>query len=597
MRIHALPIFLGTLCVLAIAYRFYSKFLATRVFALDPARPTPAHLRCDGKDYVPTNKFVLLGHHFAAITGAGPLIGPVLAAQFGFLPGLLWILIGVTLAGAVHDMVTLCASVRAGGRSLAEMARSELGGPAGAVATVAIFFTVTIAIAAMGFAVIKILEGSPWATFTIGMTIPIALLMGLLMRGGSGRLPLASVLGVVLLLGAVFAGDPIARSSLAPYLTFKFPTLVLLICGYGLCASVLPVWLLLVPRDYLSSYMKLGTLSLLVLAIMIVNPELKLEAVTEFANGGGPIVKGKLFPFVFITIACGAISGFHSLIASGTTPKLIDREPDCRPIGYGAMLLEGLVGVTSLVAAACLNPADYFAINVPDAVFQKLGMRPVEIDLMSQLIGENLRGRTGGSVSLAAGIAQIFSQLPGARTFLAYFYHFIVMFEAVFILTTVDAGTRVARFLVQDVLGRLDGRFQRHDFKPGVWVASLLVVAMWGGFLYTGTITTLWPLLGIANQLLSATALAVGTAVILRMHPQRRRYALFTAVPMVAVGTTTLVAGWESIFNNFLRLESRAQGLVDTGCTAVLMLCALGVMGTLLKRSLQRPASSLGQPG
>lgn len=597
MRIHALPIFLGTLCVLALAYRFYSKFLATRVFALDPARPTPAHLRCDGKDYVPTNRFVLLGHHFAAITGAGPLIGPVLAAQFGFLPGLLWILIGVTLAGAVQDMVTLCASVRAGGRSLAEMARSELGGPAGAVAMVAIFFTVTIAIAAMGFAVIKILEGSPWATFTIGMTIPIALLMGLLMRGGSGRLPLASVLGVVLLLGAVFAGDPIARSSLAPYLTFKFPTLVLLICGYGLCASVLPVWLLLVPRDYLSSYMKLGTLSLLVLAIMVVNPELKLEAVTEFAHGGGPIVKGKLFPFVFITIACGAISGFHSLIASGTTPKLIDREPDCRPIGYGAMLLEGLVGVTSLVAAACLNPADYFAINVPDAVFQKLGMRPVEIDLMSQLIGENLRGRTGGSVSLAAGIAQIFSQLPGARTFLAYFYHFIVMFEAVFILTTVDAGTRVARFLVQDVLGRLDGRFQRHDFKPGVWVASLLVVAMWGGFLYTGTITTLWPLLGIANQLLSATALAVGTAVILRMHPQRRRYALFTAVPMVAVGTTTLVAGWESIFNNFLRLESRAQALVDTGCTAVLMLCALGVMGTLLKRSLQRPASSLGQPG
>ena len=588
MRIHALPIFLGTLCVLAIAYRFYSAFLASKVFALDPNRPTPAHLRCDGKDYVPTNRFVLLGHHFAAITGAGPLIGPVLAAQFGFLPGLLWILIGVTLAGAVHDMVTLCASVRSGGRSLAEMARTELGGPAGAVASLAIFFTVTIAIAAMGFAVVKILEGSPWATFTIGMTIPIAILMGLIMhggRGGSARLPLASAIGVVLLLAAVFAGDPIAHSPLASALSFKFSTLVVLIAGYGLCASVLPVWLLLVPRDYLSSYMKLGTLSVLVLAIMVVNPELKFDAVTEFAGGGGPIVKGKLFPFVFITIACGAISGFHSLIASGTTPKLVDREPDCRPIGYGAMLLEGLVGVTSLVAAACLHPADYFAINVPDAIFQKLGFQPVEIDLMSQLIGENLRGRTGGSVSLAAGIAQIFSQLPRARSFLGYFYHFIVMFEAVFILTTVDAGTRVARFLVQDVLGRVDERFQRHDWQPGVWVASILVVAMWGGFLYTGTITTLWPLLGIANQLLSATALAVGTAVILRMHPQRRHYGLFTAVPMVAVGVTTLVAGWESIFNNFLQLKSRGQALVDTGCTAVLMLCAVAVMVTLLKKA------------
>jgi len=596
MRIHALPIFLATLCVLAIAYRFYSAFIAATVLGLDDARKTPAHARRDGKDYVPTNRWVLFGHHFAAITGAGPLIGPVLAAQFGFLPGLLWILIGVTLGGAVHDFVVLSASVRHGGRSLAELARDELGPLAGVVATVAIFFTVTIAISAMGFAVVKILEGSPWATFTIAMTIPIALIMGLLMRGdahGPGALRRASVLGVVLLLVSVVLGERVAASSLAAAFTFKFSTLVALIAGYGFVASVLPVWLLLVPRDYLSSYMKLTTLFGLVLAIMIINPELKLDPLTPFVFGGGPIIKGKVFPFVFITVACGAISGFHSLIASGTTPKLIDREPDCRPIGYGAMLLEGLVGVTSLVAAACLHPGDYFAINVPPAVFQKLGIAPVELDLLSRLVGEELRGRTGGSVSLAAGIATIFGQLPIFQKLLGYFYHFIVMFEAVFILTTVDAGTRVARFLVQDILGRtVSPRFSRHDDALGVWLSSGVVVALWGGFLYFGTIATLWPLLGIANQLLASTALAVGTAVLLRLNPQHRRRAWVTAAPLLVVGTTTLTAGWQSIFGIFLKLPSRPQAIVDTACTAILMLCALCVFFALLRRVLApgRPA-------
>lgn len=588
MRVHALPIFIATLCVLAIAYRFYSKFLAAKVFALDAKNRTPAHTRSDGKDYVPTNRWVLMGHHFAAITGAGPLIGPVLAAQFGFLPGLLWILIGVTLGGAVHDFVTLAASVRSGGKTLAEMARSELGRGVGIVATIAIFFTVTISISAMGFAVIKILEGSPWATFTIGMTIPIALLMGVLMRGGHGaNLRLASVIGVLLLAVAVVLGEPVAHSSLGPSLTLRFPTLVMLIAAYGFLASVLPVWLLLVPRDYLSAYMKLGTLAALVLAIMIVNPELKLDPITPFVSGGGPIIKGKVFPFVFITVACGAISGFHSLIASGTTPKLIDSEPDCRTIGYGAMLLEGLVGVTSLVAAACLNPGDYYAINVPPAAFEKLGITPVEIDLMSQLVGENLRGRTGGSVSLAAGIAQIFAQIPGATRLLGYFYHFVVMFEAVFILTTVDAGTRVARFLVQDVFGHIDPRFSKHGFLPGVLAASALVVLFWSGFLYTGTISTLWPLLGIANQLLATTALAIGTAVILRLRPERRRYALVTALPMLVVGTTTLTAGWQSLWNNFMKLPSRGQAVVTSGCTVVLMSSALLVGLALLRRALR----------
>jgi carbon starvation protein len=586
LRIHALPIFLASLCAMAIAYRFYSAFIASKVFALDANRQTPAHERRDGKDYVPTRKWVLFGHHFAAITGAGPLIGPVLAAQFGFLPGWLWILIGVTLAGAVHDFVTLAASVRSGGKSLSSLAHAELGKRAGAVATLAIFFTVTIAISAMSFAVVKILEGSPWATFTIALTIPIALLMGAILRGESHgtRLHIASVLGVALLVFAVVYGDTVAHSWLAPYLSLSFPALVLCIAAYGLLASVLPVWLLLLPRDYLSSYMKLGTLSVLVVAIMFINPELKLPAITSFVEGGGPILKGKVFPFVFITVACGAISGFHSLIASGTTPKLIDKETDCRPIGYGAMLLEGLVAITSLVAAACLHPADYFAINVPENVFAKLGMTPVEIDLMSELVGEKLRGRTGGSVSLAAGFAQIFAELPRARALLGYFYHFIVMFEAVFILTTVDAGTRVARFLMQDMLGRLDARFARHDFVPGVWLSSILVVVFWGGFLYTGTISTLWPMLGIANQLLATTALAVGTAFIVRNHPTRRRYGLIPALPMLWVGTTTLTAGWESIVHNFSRDPNRWKAVMNTGCTAILMVSCVVVLLTLAGR-------------
>jgi carbon starvation protein len=587
MHVHALPILIGTLCILAISYRFYSAFLAAKVLALDPQARTPAHEHNDGKDFVPTNRWVLFGHHFAAITGAGPLIGPVLAAQFGFLPGLLWILIGVTLGGAVHDFVILSASVRCGGASLAKMARQELGTLAGGGASLAIFFTVIIAISAMGFTVIKILEGSPWATFTIGMTIPVALLMGGLMRGdsGHGRLRLASLLGVALLFLAVGYGQRVAQSSLAPYFTFSFRTLVFLIAGYGFLASVLPVWLLLVPRDYLSAYMKLGTLFMLTVAVMVLNPELKLDAVTPFVFGGGPIIKGRLFPFVFITIACGAISGFHSLIASGTTPKLLDREPDCRPIGYGAMLVEGLVAVTSLVAAACLYPADYFAINVPPAAFAKLGFAPVEIDLMSRLVGEELRGRTGGSVSLAAGYATVFAQLPWARALLGYFYHFIVMFEAVFILTTVDAGTRVARFLFQDLLGRVDPRIGRHDFMPGVFLISALVVMLWGGFLYSGTIGTLWPLLGISNQLLATTALGVGTAVILQRNPQNRRRAWVTAGPMLVVGTTTLTAGWQSIFDIFLKLPNRLQGSLDAACTAVLMVCTLAI-GTALLRSI-----------
>jgi carbon starvation protein len=580
--VHALPIMVGTLCTLAIGYRVYSAFIAAKVLSLDDSRVTPAHRLADGKDFVPTNRWVLFGHHFAAITGAGPLIGPVLAAQFGFLPGLLWILVGVTLGGAVHDFVTLTASVRRDGKSLAEIAREEIGPAAGMVAAVAIFFTVIVAIAAMGFAVVNILAESPWATFTIGCTIPIALGMGPVMRkGGHASVRNASLAGVVLLLLAVWGGRFVAGSSIAPMLTFSSKTLIYALCVYGFAASVLPVWMLLVPRDYLSAYMKLGTLAVIVVGIIIVNPELRMDAVTEFVHGGGPIIPGKVFPFVFITVACGAISGFHSLIASGTTPKMIDRESDMRFIGYGAMLTEGLVGVTSLVAAACLYKADYFAINVSPAKFAKLGMSTVDLDMMMRAIGEDLRGRTAGSVSLAVGIAKIFSNLPGMKTLLAYWYHFIVMFEAVFILTTVDAGTRVARFLAQELLGRVEPRFLKHDWTLGTAISSALVVVAWGAFLATGSVSTLWPMLGIANQLLATTALCVGTTVIISLG--RARYAWVTGVPLLFITVTTLSAAYLSTVNNFLKLHT-FQGYLDAGCAIFLMACT----GVILLASLRR---------
>lgn len=592
---HALPIMVATLCTLAIGYRFYSAFIAAKLLALDDARATPAHRLADGKDFVATNKWVLFGHHFAAITGAGPLIGPVLAVQFGFLPGLLWILIGVTFGGAVHDFVILTASVRRDGKSLAEIARTEIGPVAGLVAAIAIFFTVIIAIAAMGFAVVNILAESAWATFTIGMTLPIALVMGVAMRGrGAGAVRDATLLGVAALLLAVFLGRGVATSALAGWLRFGPHTLVYAVCVYGFIASVLPVWLLLVPRDYLSAYMKIGTLAVIIIGIMLVNPTLQMEAVTEFVHGHGPIIPGKVFPFVFITVACGAISGFHSLIASGTTPKMLDRERDARFIGYGAMLVEGLVGVTSLIAAASLYKADYFAINVPPAKFAHLGLSPVDLQSMMAAIGEDLRGRTAGSVSLAVGIAKIFSGLPGMKTLTAYWYHFIVMFEAVFILTTVDAGTRVARFLAQELLGRVDARFLRHDWAPGTIIASAAVVVGWGAFLRTGSISTLWPMLGIANQLLATTALCVGTTVII--NSGRARYAWVTLLPLIFVATTTLSAAYLSTVDHFLRLGT-FQGYLDAGCAILLILCTLAVLAASIRRWLavvwRRPANEV----
>ena len=466
---HAAYIVLPALAALLLAYRFYSAFLATRVLMLDDRRVTPAHTLKDGHNYHPTHKWVLFGHHFAAIAGPGPLLGPVLAAQFGFAPGLLWLVAGVCLAGAVHDMIALWASVRRRGASLAEIARMEIGPVAGFTAAVAILFIVIIALAGVGLAFVNALSESPWGVFTIAMTIPMALFMGLYMNKiRPGRIIEATVVGVIGLLLAVVFGRTVATSSYAAWFTLSRNEVIVTLAIYGFFASVLPVWLLLAPRDYLSAFMKVGTVALLVVGVTIANPVLHMPALSEYIGGGGPIVPGPLYPFAFITIACGAISGFHSLVGTGTTPKMIDKETDIRPIGYGAMLMEGLVGIMALIAAASMHPGDYFAINTPPAVYEKLGQQVVNLPDLEAQVGETVTGRTGGAVSLAVGMAQILGALPGMRGFVDYWYHFAIMFEALFILTVIDAGTRVGRFLVGEFLGRAYKPFARQQLDSGL---------------------------------------------------------------------------------------------------------------------------------
>ena len=580
---NALPLMLGVLCVIAIAYRYYSAFIATKVLVLDDSRETPAHRLYDGHNYFPTNKWVLFGHHFAAITGAGPLIGPVLATQFGFLPGLLWLVVGVCLAGAVHDFIILFASVRSNGKSLAEIARNEISPVAGFTTAVAILFIVIIALAGLGLAVVNALRESAWGAFTIATTIPIALFMGLYMyRFRRGKIREATVIGVIALIAAVIFGKFIPNSPLGPYFNLSKDGITLAIAIYGLAASILPVWMLLCPRDYLSSFMKLGTIAFLIIGVLVVHPDLKMPAFSQFVDGGGPIIPGKLFPFVFITIACGAISGFHALVGSGTTPKMISQESHIRPIGYGAMLMEGIVGVTSLIAASALFPGDYFAINVAPEKFSQLGMTIVNLPELEREVGETVTGRPGGAVSLAVGMAQIFTAIPGMKGLMSYWYHFAIMFEALFILTTIDTGTRVARFLVQEFLGRLYKPMERTDWMPGTVISSLLVVASWSYFILTGNISTIWPMFGIANQLLAAIALCVGTTFILNLG--RARWAWVTLLPLSFVATTTLTAGYKSITDNFMPLARSAdpsasfQGNLNVVLTIIMMTCVIIIL-------------------
>jgi carbon starvation protein len=570
----ALPLMLAAVCVVAIAYRYYSAFIAAKVLVLDDTRVTPAHRLNDGHNYVPTNKWVLFGHHFAAITGAGPLVGPVLAAQFGFLPGYLWILIGVVLGGAVHDFVILSASMRRDGKSLAEIARQEIGPTSGLIAGFAILFIVVIAIAAMAKVVVTALAESAWGTFTIGVTIPIALFMGLYMyRLRPGKIAEASAIGVALLLMAVVFGKDIAASSYGKWFLLSEHKLTLAIGAYGFVASVLPVWMLLCPRDYLSSYMKIGTIIVLIAGIMIVNPQLHMPAISEF-TGGGPVVPGKLFPFVFITIACGAISGFHGLVGSGTTPKMIDKESHARPIGYGAMLCEGIVGVVALIAACSLTKGDYFAINTPPDKFAALGLSMDHLPELAEQIGERLVGRPGGAVSLAVGISQIFAGLPGFKHLISYWYHFAIMFEALFILTTVDTGTRVARFLVQEFGGRIHPKFGETDWMPGTFASTGIVCLSWGYFVWTGQIATIWPMLGISNQLLACIALCTATTMII--NSGRAKYAWVTLTPMLFVATATETAGYQLITQQFIPKMIKSGKAVFQGYL-LSTLCALAM--------------------
>ena len=579
------PILLGTLCVFALAYRFYSAFIAAKVLVLDDSRITPSHAYEDGHNYVPSPKWVLFGHHFAAIAGAGPLVGPTLAAQFGFAPGFLWILVGAVFAGCVHDFTVLVASVRHKGRSLADVARTEVGQWAGLCTMIALLFILLVTLAGLGIVVVNALSNSPWGVFTIAMTIPIAICMGLYMfksEPGHIRVGLPSTLGVILMIGAVIGGRWFAASSYAHYLVFSGHQITILMAIYGFVASVLPVWFLLEPRDYLSTYMKLGTIALLIIGVFIVHPNIQFPNVTQFIHGGGPIIGGKLFPFLFVTIACGAISGFHSLISSGTTPKMLWKESDARFIGYGAMMCEGTVAVLALIAACSMYPGDYFAINAAPAVFSKLGLHTVNLDMISAEVGEKLAGRTGGAVSLAVGMAQIFRGLPGMKTLTSYWYHYAIMFEALFILTTVDTGTRVARYVLHELLGKVHKPFSNTAWLPGNLATSALVVLSWGYMIYTGSISTIWPLFGTGNQLLATIALAVVTTFLVNMG--KVKYAFITAIPMCFVGITTLTAGVLSIKKIYLPLAHQPgkgfQGYLDS---TLMVIFVTGVVLVLIE--------------
>ena len=694
----AVPILLVALGILAIGYRFYSAFIAARVLALDDTRITPAHLYNDHQNFHPTNKWVLFGHHFAAISGAGPLVGPVLACQFGYFPGMAWLVLGVVIGGAVQDFMVLVASIRHGGRSLAEIAREEIGPVAGIAGGFAILFIIVNALSGLGLVVVNALggedhaypagavitqeasakqpialvtsegaeaifripgpslltypgltspiatsetvtvaaplgagaatplppagkkfevpsgsvrriDGSSWGTFTIACTIPIAFLVGLWMYVlRKGKIVEASLVGGAAVLFCTWVGQFVPESAtLAPIFSLSRNQVTLAIAVYGFLASVLPVWLLLCPRDYLSSFLKIGTIAALVLGTIAANPKLQMPALVDYTgwpNGEGPVIKGAIFPFLFITIMCGAISGFHALVSSGTTPKMIDKETHARPIGYGSMLIEGLVGVLALIAASSLSPEDYFKINVELARqpiyedrFAQLATGPSELSHFEEATHEQLRGRSGGAVSLAVGMSKIFSTLPGFDHLIAFWYHFAIMFEALFILTTVDTGTRIARFLVQELVGKAWPRFGRPSWLPGAVISTALVVAAWGYFIWTGNIHTIWPMFGIANQLLAVVALCVVTTYL--VNSGRARYAWVPVLPLLFVLTTTSTAGVKLI-QRFRAAASRegipsAEALkwnLNVALTAIM----LALVGLILAASVARWVSRARSP-
>lgn len=564
----------AAIAVHLIGYRFYSRYIAEKALGLDATRATPALRRNDGLDYVPTDRWVVFGHHFAAIAGAGPLVGPVLAAQMGYLPGFLWLLFGVVLAGAVQDFMLLFFSLRRDGRSLGDMIRTEIGPAAGVITLIGILMIMMILLAVLALVVVKALAVSPWGTFTVAMTIPIALFMGVYLRYlRPGRVLEVSLIGLVLLtLSIVLGGKVAADPAWAPLFTFDGPTLAWMLIGYGFCAAALPVWLLLAPRDYLSTFLKIGTVLLLAVAIIIAMPELQMPAVSRFIDGSGPVFAGNVFPFLFITIACGAVSGWHALVSSGTTPKLLSNEADARMIGYGAMLMECFVAVTALIAAAALQPGVYFAMNSPAALIGSdvhqaaatisqwgFVLTPEVLTQTAHDIGEStILSRTGGAPTLAVGMAQILNQVIAGEGMMAFWYHYAILFEALFILTTVDAGTRVGRFLMQDLAGMFYAPLKHTESWAGNLIATGLCVSAWGYFLYQGVvdplggINTLWPLFGIANQMLAAIALSFACVCLVKM--KRERYLWIPLLPMIWLVICTLTAGWEKLFNADVRI-------------------------------------------
>jgi carbon starvation protein len=557
-------------CVYFVAYRFYALYITSKVLRVDPTRQTPAYRHNDGLDYVPTNQYVLFGHHFAAIAGAGPLVGPVLAAQMGYLPGTLWILGGVVFAGAVQDLTVLFLSSRRDGKTLGDMVRSEMGPVAGAIALIGVMLIMVILLAVLALVVVKALAASPWGTFTVFCTIPIALLMGVYSRFiRPGRIAEMSLIGFVLLLAALFFGRTVSESpALAQFFNFRGDSLALMIIGYGFCASVLPIWLLLAPRDYLSTFLKVGTIVLLAVSIVLVRPELKMPAITRFVDGTGPVFAGTLFPFLFITIACGAVSGFHALISSGTTPKLIENESQVRFIGYGAMLMESFVAIMAMIGATVIEPGVYFAMNSPASLIGTTAAQASQVisgwgftitpDAITQIahdVGENsILSRTGGAPTLAVGMATILSNLFGGRALIGIWYHFAILFEALFILTTVDAGTRVLRFMLQDLVGSVVPAFRETKSWANNLIGSAIAVVAWGYFLYQGVIdplggiNTLWPLFGISNQMLAGIALTLCTVILFKM--KRQYYAWVTILPSVWLLVCTLTAGLQKVISD-----------------------------------------------
>ncbi len=643
---NAMPMVIVALVTFALAYRFYFGFVVAKVAVIEDQRCAPSRRLYDSQNYHPMSKLVLFGHHFAAIAGAGPLVGPVLAAQFGYFPGFAWMLVGAVFAGSVHDLIILTASVRHDGKSLAEIARREISKVSGGTASMATLIIIIVALAGLGSVVVNALAESSWGTFTIAATIPIALFMGLWMfQFRKGRTGEATIIGVVLLTLAVIYGRNISQSAYAGWFTFDKKTLTLLLAGYGFFASALPVWLLLSPRDYLSTIMKLAVIGVLAVGVIVVAPDLKMPAFTGYINGGGPLIKGTgtLFPYLFITIACGAISGFHALVSSGTTPKMVMRESHLKSIAVGSMLAEGMVSVLALIAACSLEPADYFMINCKDveaahvlrtqfptatpeefkaelgrlrvrekdqATFLQALDKPapafvanipdikqarINIQKLSAEVEEQVMGRPGGAVSLAVGMAQIFSAVPGLTGLMSYWYHFAIMFEALFILTTIDAGTRIARFILQEAMGKVYKPFAHANWLPGNILASFLVVLAWGYFIYTGNVDTIWPMFGAANQMLACVALAIGTSFI--FNRGRGKYAWVTILPMVFVGVTTLRAGYFNIVSIYVpQLSNPAQqsnGIISLVLTCLCMISVLIILADAIPKWI---AAARGKP-